>query len=86
MFGDFRQCQDCCNRGGWGALASPLPVFGQTVNPISTRGQIMPTTVIQAPQIFRPCDDSESYKSMYSSVLNKFPPAQPYLVCTFNVF
>ena len=46
--------------GGWGGFTKP-PVFGGTVNPISTRGQIMPTTVIQAPQIFRPCDDPESY-------------------------
>ena len=34
-----------------GALA--LPVFGQTVNCISTRGQIMPTTVLQAPPDFQ---------------------------------
>ena len=57
--------------GAEGALAPPI--FGQTVNPISTRGlrglwplqyfakqltlsqpggQIMPTTVLQAPRIF----------------------------------
>ena len=69
-----------------GGSLAPIHRFGQTVNPISTRRQIMPTTVIQAPRIFRPCDDPESYKSMYSSVMNKFPPARPYLVCKINVF
>ena len=28
----------------------PHPVFGQTVNPISIRGQIMPTTVLRSHQ------------------------------------
>ena len=37
-----------------GGLSSQ--VFGRTVNPISTRGQIMPTTVLQAPHpLRRPC-------------------------------
>ena len=31
-------------------LGGAPPVFGQT------GGQIMPTTVLQAPRIFRPCD------------------------------
>jgi hypothetical protein len=35
--------QGCSKRG-----ASALPVLGQTVNPISTREQIMPTTVLRA--------------------------------------
>ena len=50
--------QGCRKRRGggiWGGF-SPSPVFGRTVNPISTRGQIMPTTVLRAPRIFRPCD------------------------------
>ena len=45
---------------GWGAKAE---VFGQTVNPISTRGQIVPTTVLQAPWTFRPCDGPEGANS-----------------------
>ena len=33
------------------------PSFGSHPNPISTRGgQIMPTAVLKAPRIFRPCD------------------------------
>ena len=46
---------------GLGGLQPPPPVFGQTVNPMSTRGQIIPTTVLQAPPpwIFRPCDGPE---------------------------
>ena len=32
---------------------SPSPVFGWTVNPISTGGQIMPTTVLRAPLDFQ---------------------------------
>ena len=43
--------------GAWGGLAPPM--FGQTVNPISTRGQIIPTTVLRARRIFRPCDGPE---------------------------
>ena len=40
--------------GGWGGgFSSPPLVFGQTVNPISTRGQIMPTTLLRAqPPVF----------------------------------
>ena len=34
----------------------PPQVFGRTVNPILPRGQIMPTTVLRAPRIFRLCD------------------------------
>ena len=47
--------------GGAGGASAPPPVFGQTVNPMSTRGQIIPTTVLQAPPpwIFRPCDGPE---------------------------
>ena len=44
--------------GGWGGGLSP-PVFHRTVNTISTGGQIMPTTVLQAPLIFRPCHGPE---------------------------
>ena len=44
------------NTGLSQAGRGPPPVFGQTVNPISTRGQIVPTTVLQAPRIFKPCD------------------------------
>ena len=54
----IRIIQGCRNRGvgGWGF--SP-PVFGQTVilNQ-GGQGQIMPTTVLRAPRIFRPCDGS----------------------------
>ena len=36
------------------------PVFGRSVNPISTWGQIMPTTFLPAPpQNFRPSDSPE---------------------------
>ena len=38
-----------------GALAPP-PVFGRSVNPISTRGAHYPHPVLLAPRIFRPCD------------------------------
>ena len=45
-------------RGGWGALAPPG--FGQTVNPISTRGgRLYPPQYYQPPRIFRPCDGPE---------------------------
>ena len=45
--------------GGWGALAPP-PVFGQTVNPISTRGgRLYPPQYYEPPRIFRPCDGPE---------------------------
>ena len=37
--------------GAGGAMAPPD--FGRSVNPISTRGQFMPTTLL-TPQIFRP--------------------------------
>ena len=36
---------------GRGAVGPPI--FGQTVNPVSTRGQIMPTTVLRAPPDFQ---------------------------------
>ena len=49
-----------CRPVASGGLGGP-PVFGETVNPILTMGQIMPTTVIQAPRIFRPCDGSDMY-------------------------
>ena len=38
--------------GGAGGAWAPLPVFGQTVNPISTMGQIIPTIVLRAPPDF----------------------------------
>jgi hypothetical protein len=38
--------------GTGGAMAPPD--FGRSVNPISTGGQIMSTTSLPAPQIFRP--------------------------------
>ena len=43
--------------GGLGGLQSP-PVFGQTVNPISTRGADYAhhSTMSPPPRIFRPCD------------------------------
>ena len=37
--------------GAWGAMASPD--FRRSVNPISKRGQIMPTTLILAPPDFQ---------------------------------
>ena len=42
-------------RGAEGALAPP--VFGRTVNPISTRGsRLCPPQYYEPPRIFRPCD------------------------------
>ena len=44
--------------GAVGALAPP--VFGQSVNPISTRGgKLCPPQYYQPPRIFRPCDGPE---------------------------
>ena len=40
------------NRKGRGAFASPD--FGRSINPLPTRGQIKPTTLLIAPLIFRP--------------------------------
>ena len=39
--------------GGSGGGARAPQVFGRTVNPISTKWQIMPTTVPRAPQYFQ---------------------------------
>ena len=42
-------------RGAGGARA--LPLFGRSVNPISTRGAHYPHPVVYVPpRIFRPCD------------------------------
>ena len=42
---------------GRGAGGARLPqIFGRSVNPISTRGQIMPTNYYSLPKIFRPSD------------------------------
>ena len=44
-------------RGAWRAHVPPPPVFGRSVNPISTGGHIIPTTLLRAPpRIFRSCD------------------------------
>ena len=53
-------CRAVARGGLWGLQPPTPPMFGRTVNPILTRGgQIMPTTVLQAPSIFqtlrRPC-------------------------------
>ena len=41
-----------CRDAGRGEGNSPLPVFARSVNPISTRGQIMPTQLLVAPSKF----------------------------------
>ena len=40
--------------GGLGGLKPP--VFGRSVNPISTRGTHYPRPVLLTPRIFRPCE------------------------------
>ena len=47
-------CRPVASGGAGGALA-PL-VFERPVNPNSSRGAHYPHPVLQAPQIFRPCD------------------------------
>ena len=47
------------SQGGGGASALAPPVFGRSVNPISTTGAHYPHPVLQAPRIFRPCDGPE---------------------------
>jgi hypothetical protein len=61
--------QECCKQWGWRGL-SPPPFFDRTVNPISTRGQILPTTVLQAPtfQTFKP-SDSPVYLFLFNHFL-----------------
>ena len=53
--------QGCRELGGWGALAPP--VFGRTVNPISTRGaDYAHCEVYRVPsRIFRPSDGPDVY-------------------------
>ena len=46
--------------GGGGQLPHP-PVFGRSVNPIPTRGKIMPIALLLAPQIFGRCAASVTY-------------------------
>jgi hypothetical protein len=51
----FTYMQACRKWGGRGALAPP--VFGQTVNPISTRGaDYAHHSTTSPPRIFKPCD------------------------------
>ena len=60
MWNDFQASYDVSmqgrrKRGGWGALASQFLAKQLTLS--QQEGRLcMPITVIQAPQIFRPCD------------------------------
>ena len=61
ILNQYINSQRCRNRGGrLGVIAPPpSPVFGRSVNPIPTLGeQIMPTTLLPAPQIFGRCSVS----------------------------
>ena len=51
------------------------PDFGRSVNPISTGGHIMPTTLQLTPRIFRPSYDPVlNYDGKYDISLIRFPP------------
>ena len=54
--------------GGLGGLGPPI--FGRTVNPISTRGAdyVHHSTTSLPPQIFRPCDGPDSKRMVPSMV------------------
>ena len=76
--------------GGAGGALAP-PVFGQTVNPISTRGaDYAHHSNTSPPRIFRPCDGPaiscgqkrRSFDPPYLSSLF-LTPNQPLLVMTF---
>jgi hypothetical protein len=60
FFGNVVNGQARRKRGAEGALAPP--VFGRTVNPISTRGsRLCPPQYYEPPRIFRPCDGPAKY-------------------------
>ena len=43
-----------------GGARAPPPLFGKSVNPISTRGGTLFPPSTMCPQIFRPCDGPEA--------------------------
>ena len=65
--------------GGAGGAKAP-PVFGQTVNPISTRGdRLCPPQYYEPPRIFRPCDGPDLEYSRFPKVMKKCSTGQRYI-------
>ena len=57
--------------GGAGG-ARALPLFGRSVNPISSRGgTFSPPSITCPPQIFRPCDGPEIHSTKFSCSVKK---------------
>ena len=46
LVASLKQCSDAAS--GWAGWTLAHPEFGSSVNPITTRGQIMPTTLLLA--------------------------------------
>ena len=73
------------SQGGGGARgAQAPPVFGRSVNPISTSGgQIIPTQYYESPPDFRPCDGPK-LKFIYSEKPTKIRRNNPVSYLSLN--